>query len=157
MQLAGRNAIVTGAARGIGAAVARAYAREGAGVAVVDLDEAAAREVAQSIVGSGGRAVGIACDVARRDRVDAMVAEATRALGPVDILVNNAGVIRPAMLHKMTVTEKTRPVSDYLALQRRYRGLPDADVATLQAEIDGGWAKLVERARASRSEAVRAA
>ena len=105
MQLAGRNAIVTGAARGIGAAVARAYAREGAGVAVVDLDEAAAREVAQSIVGSGGRAVGIACDVARRDRVDAMVAEATRALGPVDILVNNAGIIRPAMLHKMTAAQ----------------------------------------------------
>jgi pyruvate ferredoxin oxidoreductase beta subunit/2-oxoisovalerate ferredoxin oxidoreductase beta subunit len=65
--------------------------------------------------------------------------------------------IEDATRYTMSVTEKTRPVSDYLALQRRYRGLPDADVATLQAEIDGGWAKLVERARASRSEAVRAA
>ncbi len=65
--------------------------------------------------------------------------------------------IEDATRYTMSVTEKTRPVSDYLALQRRYRGLPDADVATLQAEIDGGWAKLVERARASRSEAARAA
>lgn len=105
MQLAGRNAIVTGAARGIGAAVARAYAREGAGVAVVDLDEAAARAVAEEIVAAGGRAVGLACDVARRDRVDATVAAAARELGPVDILVNNAGVIRPAMLHKMTAEQ----------------------------------------------------
>ncbi|MBK7332016.1 MAG: pyruvate synthase subunit beta [Betaproteobacteria bacterium] len=65
--------------------------------------------------------------------------------------------IEDATRYTMSVTEKTRPVSDYLALQRRYRGLPDADVATLQAEIDGGWAKLVERAQASRSEAARAA
>ena len=65
--------------------------------------------------------------------------------------------IEDATRYTMSVAEKTRPVSDYLALQRRYRGLPDADVATLQAEIDGGWAKLVERARASRSEAARAA
>ena len=65
--------------------------------------------------------------------------------------------IEDATRYTMSVTEKTRPVSDYLALQRRYRGLPDADVATLQAEIDGGWARLVERAQASRSEAARAA
>lgn len=65
--------------------------------------------------------------------------------------------IEDATRYTMSVTEKTRPVSDYLALQRRYRGLPDADVATLQAEIDAGWARLVERARASRSETMRAA
>ena len=105
MQLEGRNAIVTGAARGIGAAVARAYAGEGAGVAVVDLDEAEARRVADAIVAAGGRATGIACDVAVRAQVDAMVAAATHALGPIDILVNNAGVIRPAMLHRMTAEQ----------------------------------------------------
>jgi len=105
MQLEGRNAIVTGAARGIGAAVARAYGREGAGVAVVDLDLAHAAEVAAAIEGAGGRARGFACDVARRDQVDAMVAAATAALGPIDVLVNNAGIIRPAMLHRMTVAE----------------------------------------------------
>ena len=101
MQLAGRNAIVTGAARGIGEAVARAYAREGEGVAVVDLDAADAGRVADAIVAAGGRAAALACDVADRASVDAMAAAAALALGPVDILVNNAGVIRPAMLHKM--------------------------------------------------------
>ena len=105
MQLAGHNAIVTGAARGIGAAVARAYAREGAAVAVVDLDDAEARRVADAIVAGGGRAAAFACDVADRARVDAMVAAATHALGPIDILVNNAGVIRPAMLHRMTAEQ----------------------------------------------------
>ena len=52
--------------------------------------------------------------------------------------------------YTLNVKAKPRPVSDYLALQRRYRGLADADVATLQAEIDGAWAKLVERAAATR-------
>ena len=59
--------------------------------------------------------------------------------------------------YTLNVAQKTRPVSDYLALQRRYRGLPDADVATLQAEIDAGWAKLVERSRPSPPGAARAA
>ena len=105
MQLAGRNAIVTGAARGIGAAVARAYAREGAGVAVVDLDLDEARRVADAIRAAGGRATGFGCDVADRAAVDAMAAAAANALGPIDVLVNNAGVIRPAMLDRMTVEQ----------------------------------------------------
>ena len=58
--------------------------------------------------------------------------------------------------YTLNVAQKTRPVSDYLALQRRYRGLPDADAATLQAEIDAGWARLCERSRASRPEAAHA-
>ena len=58
--------------------------------------------------------------------------------------------------YTLNVAQKTRPVSDYLALQRRYRGLPDADAATLQAEIDAVWARLGERSRASRPEAAHA-
>ncbi|HET9339030.1 MAG TPA: 3-oxoacyl-ACP reductase FabG [Casimicrobiaceae bacterium] len=137
MQLEGRNAIVTGAARGIGAAVARAYAREGAGVAVVDLDENDARRVAEAIVASGGRAIGIACDVADRARVDAMVAAATAALGPIGILVNNAGIVRPAMLHKMTAEQWQAVLAVHL----------DGSFHCLQAVVSGmmdrRWGRIV--------------
>ena len=102
MQLAGKAAIVTGAAQGIGAAIARAYAAEGARVAVVDLDADRAEAVAAELRAAGADALGIGCDVARHADVDAMVAAAVQRFGQVDILVNNAGITRPAMLHKMT-------------------------------------------------------
>ena len=102
MQLAGKAAIVTGAAQGIGAAVARAYAAEGARVAVVDLAADRAEAVAAELRAAGADALGIGCDVARHADVDAMVAAAVQRFGQVDILVNNAGITRPAMLHKMT-------------------------------------------------------
>ena len=127
MQLAGRNAIVTGAARGIGAAVARAYAREGAGVAVVDLDLDEARRVADGIRAAGGRAAGFGCDVADRAAVGAMAAEAAGALGPIDVLVNNAGVIRPAMLDKMTAEQWTAVLRVHL----------DGSFHCLQAVVPG--------------------
>ena len=127
MQLAGRNAIVTGAARGIGAAVARAYAREGAGVAVVDLDLDEARRVADGIRAAGGRAAGFGCDVADRAAVAAMAAEAAGALGPIDVLVNNAGVIRPAMLDKMTAEQWTAVLRVHL----------DGSFHCLQAVVPG--------------------
>jgi len=114
MQLNGRNAIVTGAARGIGAAVARAYAREGVGVAVVDRDAEGATSVAAAIVADGGRAAAIACDVSDRAAVGAMATEATRALGAIDILVNNAGMIRPAMLHRMSAGDWDAVLSVHL-------------------------------------------
>ena len=103
--LGDRVAIVTGAARGIGAAVAAAYAREGARVAVVDLVPDAASACAARIVEAGGQAFGLACDVARREAVDSMVAAVERRYGRIDILVNNAGITRTAMLHKMTMQQ----------------------------------------------------
>ena len=102
MQLAGKAAIVTGAAQGIGAAIARAYAAEGARVAVVDLAADRAEAVAAELRATGADALGIGCDVARHADVDAMVAAAVQRFGQVDILVNNAGITRPAMLHRMT-------------------------------------------------------
>ncbi|NMG75467.1 SDR family NAD(P)-dependent oxidoreductase [Aromatoleum diolicum] len=102
MQLKDRVAIVTGAGQGIGATVAKAYALEGAKVAVIDLDLAAANRVAAEIIESGGQALGVACDVANREQVEAMAAQVNAAWGRIDILVNNAGITRTAMLNKMT-------------------------------------------------------
>ena len=95
-------AIVTGAGQGIGAAIARAYAAQGAKVAVVDWNLETAEAVAQSIHGTGGQAIALKCDVSDRAGVDAMVAATVAKFGPVDVLANNAGITRTAMLHKMT-------------------------------------------------------
>ncbi len=95
MSLAGRTALVTGAASGIGRAIALMYAQAGAAVAVNHLaraDEAAV--VVREIVAAGGRAQGFEADVTRSDAVGAMVAAAERALGPVAVLVNCAGIIQ---------------------------------------------------------------
>ncbi len=105
MQLKDRVAIVTGAGQGIGAAVARAYAREGARVALVDMHADAARAVADDIESGGGTAIGLGCDVTDRAQVDAMAAAVDAAWGRVDVLVNNAGITRTAMAHKMTATQ----------------------------------------------------
>jgi 3-oxoacyl-[acyl-carrier protein] reductase len=97
MRFEGRVALVTGGGRGIGAATARLLAAEGAKVAVSDLDEAPAREVADPI---GGLA--IACDVSVRAEVEAMVELTAKELGGLDILVTCAGIIRDNLLFKMT-------------------------------------------------------
>jgi 3-oxoacyl-[acyl-carrier protein] reductase len=91
--LAGRVALVTGASRGIGRAIALALGQAGADVAVNYRREAqSAAEVAAEIAATGRRAVAVGADVSQAAEVDRMMAEVTAALGPVDVLVNNAGV-----------------------------------------------------------------
>jgi len=97
MRFEGKVALVTGGGRGIGAATAQLFAREGARVAVSDLDEDPAKEVAGPI---GGLA--IACNVSDRAQVEAMVGRTVRELGGLDILVTCAGIIRDNLLFKMT-------------------------------------------------------
>jgi len=92
----GKNAVVTGGAKGIGAATARRLAEEGAHVVVADFDEAAAQETAQAIGGTAVR-----CDVTSRDAVEAAIGAAA-ARGSVDVLVTCAGIIRDNLLFKMS-------------------------------------------------------
>jgi 3-oxoacyl-[acyl-carrier protein] reductase len=92
-----RVALVTGAGRGIGAATAQIFAKEGAKVAVSDLDEGPAKEIAGPIDG-----LAIACDVSNRSQVEQMVERTVKAFGRLDILVTCAGIIRDNLLFKMT-------------------------------------------------------
>ncbi len=101
--LTGRSAVVTGAAGGIGSAVAAALAQAGASVLVTDVDADAAAAVAERISASGGRAESAALDVTDPDSAKAAAAKAAElADGKIHILINNAGVTRPAMFEKLT-------------------------------------------------------
>ena len=102
-ELSGRTALVTGASRGIGAAIAVALAREGAAVAVNYRErEIPAREVAGRIVGAGGRALTVQADVTRAGEVERLIRTVEADLGPVDILVNNAGIARVQAIDQVT-------------------------------------------------------
>jgi 3-hydroxybutyrate dehydrogenase len=90
--LQGKAAVVTGAASGIGRAVAEALAHAGAAVCVADVNEEDGRRTVQAIIGAGGRAVFARADVSRPDAVRAMIQQAADAFGRLDILVNNAGL-----------------------------------------------------------------
>ncbi|TCI65171.1 glucose 1-dehydrogenase [Exiguobacterium sp. SH0S2] len=108
MKLSGKTALVTGAGSGMGRAIAKLYAAEGARIVAVDMNGDTVEAVASEIKSSGGEAVGIAANVTKQADIDNMVATATGQFGSLDILVNNAGI----MDNFMTVGEVTDDVWD---------------------------------------------
>ncbi|HEU5153758.1 MAG TPA: 3-oxoacyl-[acyl-carrier-protein] reductase [Gemmatimonadales bacterium] len=102
IDLTGKTAFVTGSTRGIGLAIAQALYKAGAKVAIVGRDRAKAEAVANQL---GNGAAGVACDVAVGSQVEAAIAAAEKALGPIDILVNNAGLTRDNLILRMSEEE----------------------------------------------------
>lgn len=101
-------ALVTGAGRGIGRAIALRLARDGHAVAVNDVDKAGAESVAGEITATGGRALAVPADVSDRDAVVAMVARTVDELGGLDVMVNNAGIAQVKLLLEVTPADLER-------------------------------------------------
>ena len=136
-------AVVTGGARGIGAATARRLARDGFAVAVVDLDESPAQAVADDITGADGRAIGIGADVSDEAAVAHAVERVVAELGPPVVLVNNAGIIRDNLLFKMSTDDWDAVMGVHL------RGA-FLMARTVQSHMtEAGWGRIVNLSSAS--------
>ena len=106
--LSARVAVVTGAASGIGAAIARSLAQAGAHVALLDLNIQGAQALAQEICNAGGTAIAVACDIASEPDVAEAARQVEAALGPAEVLVNNAGFLRAGALADVSLDDWSR-------------------------------------------------
>ncbi|MFI6529658.1 3-oxoacyl-ACP reductase FabG [Streptomyces uncialis] len=138
-----RVAVVTGAARGIGAATAVRLAAEGRAVAVIDLDEAACADTVGRITAAGGTAIAVGCDVTDEARVEAAVARIAAELGPPTVLVNNAGVLRDNLLFKMSATDWDTVMNVHL------RGAFLMAKACQKHMVDAGFGRIVNLSSSS--------
>lgn len=150
MKLEGRIAVVTGAASGIGAGIATAFAREGANIVVVDHAEPSAAEpVLAAIAAAGREALFVRADIANEQSVAAMCTAVQERFGQVDVLVNNAGIFTEALVEVMSIEEWDRVVNTNLRgtflcsraflpamLERRYGRI--INIASQLGQIGGG-------------------
>lgn len=137
-RLEGKVAIVTGAGRGLGKAIAKLFAAEGCAVAVVSLTEPNARRTAEEIEAAGGRAIFITADVADVDAVPGVVAKVIEAFGTVDILVNNAMEFSSVVGNVIELTQAQ--------VARQFLGGPQAALAFMQAcypYLDGNGGRVI--------------
>ncbi len=132
-----RVAIVTGAARGIGAATALRLAADGLAVAALDLDEGAAKGTVDAIEAAGGRAVAVGADVSDAAQVTAAVECVAASLGGPTVLINNAGVTRDSLLFKMTEGDWDAVMGVHL------RGAFLMARTVQKHMVDAGWGRIV--------------
>lgn len=135
--LTGRVAFVTGAGKGIGAASAIRLAKDGADVAVVDLDVASAEKTAAAIAELGRRATVLECNVSDTEAVNAAVDQAVDELGPIGVLVNNAGLIRDNMLFKTSDEDWDLVINTHL------RGTFLCARAAQRSMVDQRWGRII--------------
>jgi len=138
-----RIAIVTGAARGIGAAVARRLARDGMAVAVLDRHADACAPIVAQIEAEGGTALAVGANVADEDTTAAAVTRVATELGPPTVLVNNAGILRDNLLFRMDVTDWDSVMDVHL------RGAFLMTRAVQSYMVDAGWGRIVSMSSTS--------
>jgi 3-oxoacyl-[acyl-carrier protein] reductase len=138
-----RVAIVTGAARGIGAAVARRLAREGHRIGVLDLDASSCAATVDSITEAGGTAIALGADVGDEAAVEAVVNEVADRLGPPTILINNAGITRDDLIFRMTAADWESVMGVHL------RGSFLMTRAAQRWMVQEGWGRIVSMSSTS--------
>lgn len=141
--MAERIAVVSGAARGIGAAVAKRLASDGMKVGVLDLDEAACAETVSAITASGGQALALGADVSDEASVQAAVQRLASELGEPTVVVNNAGILRDNLLFKMSVDDWDAVMSVHL------RGAFLLTRAVQKYMVEQKWGRIVNMSSTS--------
>lgn len=137
MSLSGKNAVVTGGASGIGRGIVLRLARDGANVAIFDLNLAGAEKVADEVRALGRKALACQVDVVNRAQIDTAVARTRQEIGPVHILVNDAGIGNFILLAQMTEAQWDQMLAIHL------KGTFNCTKAVVQDMVDAKWGRIV--------------